>query len=273
MGKNKKIYNNKYRTKKPNFEKNSKKRDKEDPASESEFKDHFSAFDAHLKKIGLGLKDIDGDGNCLFRAISDQMEGSQENYKFYRALTCKYIEDNGEFFKLFISDDITIEKYLKLIGKDGVWGGNLELQALSKALKINFVVHMLNRPALIIVNDHENIKNEKPKTIHLAFHYGENIGEHYSSVRNLNDLESKGPAQPIIFKEEFFVGQTEEEKNEMENMETIIKKTEKLKIQENMNEGYPRNKKCFCGSKTAYKNCCLVAKKTATENPKNIVLI
>lgn len=271
MGKNKQI-NNKYRKNKPNFEKNSKKRDKKDPVSESEFKKHFSSFETHLKSFGLGLKDIEGDGNCLFRAVCDQLEGSEENYKFYRIITCEHLGKNEEFFKFFIPDDLAFEKYLKLIAKDGVWGGNLELQALSKALKANFVVHMLDRPSLIIVNDHEKSKNKEVKTLHLAYHYGENIGEHYSSVRNLDDLQGKGPAEPVKFNIEGMNYEEDEEIKE-EDFEELTEKTKKLTLKENVNEDYPRNKKCFCGSKKAYKNCCLLVKKTEIQKPKNAAIL
>lgn len=272
MKKNKQI-NNKYRKTKPNFEKNSKKRDKKDPVSESEFQKHYSSFEIHLKRLGLGLKDIEGDGNCLFRAVCDQLEGSEENYKFYRSITCEYLGKNEEFFKFFIPDDIKFETYLKLIRNDGVWGGNLELQALSKALKINIVVHMLDRPALILINDHEKLKIKEIKTLHLAYHYGESIAEHYSSVRNLDDLQSKEPAEPVKFNIEQNVYEEDEEKKEEEDVEEIINMTKKLNIQENLNEDYPKNKKCFCGSKKAYKNCCLLNKKKELQKPKNTAIL
>jgi OTU domain-containing protein 3 len=34
--------------------------------------------------MGLKVQNINGDGNCLFRAIADQLEGDQEKHGFYR---------------------------------------------------------------------------------------------------------------------------------------------------------------------------------------------
>lgn len=40
------------------------------------WKDHFQKYNDILKIRKLHLKDIEGDGNCLFRAISDQLNGN-----------------------------------------------------------------------------------------------------------------------------------------------------------------------------------------------------
>ena len=35
---------------------------------------------------------------------------------------------------------------------DGEWGGNLELQALSNSLDINFIIHLKKRSAMLITS-------------------------------------------------------------------------------------------------------------------------
>lgn len=44
-------------------------------------------FEASLKLVGLRIKEIGGDGNCLFRAVSDQLAGNEFNHGFYREET------------------------------------------------------------------------------------------------------------------------------------------------------------------------------------------
>jgi len=44
-----------------------------------------------LKINNLYLKDIEGDGNCLFRSISDQIHGHQDNHFEYRKQAGNYI--------------------------------------------------------------------------------------------------------------------------------------------------------------------------------------
>ena len=40
-----------------------------------------------MSKLGLRIKECGGDGKCLFRSFSDQCEGNEENYKFYKKET------------------------------------------------------------------------------------------------------------------------------------------------------------------------------------------
>lgn len=41
------------------------------------------------------------------------------------------MEENSDFYSLFIEDDMTFNDYLKEMSKDGEWGGNLELSAIA----------------------------------------------------------------------------------------------------------------------------------------------
>jgi hypothetical protein len=43
-------------------------------------------FNAQLRAQGMRVKDVAGDGNCMFRAICDQMEVSES-----RACVCVYV--------------------------------------------------------------------------------------------------------------------------------------------------------------------------------------
>lgn len=287
MGRNKKLCN-KY---KKNAGKNGKSNSHKCRTSDFEIWDkHFSLFQIKMQAFNLYLKDIKGDGNCLFRAIADQLEGNEGNHKKYRTFAVSELEEDREFFQHFIPDDIKFDKYLSLISTDGIWGGNIELQALSKVLGVNFVIHMIDRPPMIMSNEHGDPQideNGNVKYLHLAYHYGEHIGEHYSSVRNKEDKE--GPAKTIDFgllkllgtkengdymledsfgnneyEEENFGGEEklEEEFKLNEKMEKLeIKGKEKEKdstIKQKIKNDYPRNKKCYCGSKKAFKNCCLM---------------
>jgi len=250
---------------------------------------HFSSFQSKMLENELFLKDIKGDGNCLFRAIADQLDGDEGQYKKYRVSAVEQLQEDEEFFANFIPDDLTFSKYISIISTDGVWGGNIEIQALSKALGVNFVIHMIDRPPMIISNEHDEPQIDEKgnfRFLHLAYHYGEHIGEHYSSVRNLNDVD--GPAKSVNFallekiaagdlnNNEFFEGEVENGDVEEEKKKNFkFKEDEEYKLNEKIDNleiseekyakkinknDYPRNKKCYCGSKKAFKNCCLMKK-------------
>jgi OTU domain-containing protein 3 len=44
----------------------------------------FGDFDREMKETGLMLRDVVGDGNCLFRSVSDQVDGDESLHRIYR---------------------------------------------------------------------------------------------------------------------------------------------------------------------------------------------
>jgi len=81
------------------------------------------------------------DGNCLFRSIADQLEGHEKLHRKYRQEAIDHINANRDDFAPFIEDDETIDQYLSDMQKDGNWGGQIELTALSAVFKFNYIVH------------------------------------------------------------------------------------------------------------------------------------
>ena len=89
-----------------------------------------------------------GDGNCLFRALADQLEGNEKKHSNYREDSAKYILANKDMYVPFIEDDETIEEYCSDMSKDGVWGGQLEMNALAHCHKFNVIVHQVDNPSM-----------------------------------------------------------------------------------------------------------------------------
>jgi len=105
-------------------------------------------FKLQLSPLGLKVKEIQGDGNCMFRAIADQLEGDQAMHSMYRQAAVEYILSNKEDFVPFIEDDETIQEYCKDMASDGVWGGQLEMNALATEFKFNLIVHQVDNPSM-----------------------------------------------------------------------------------------------------------------------------
>ena len=54
-------------------------------------------FDRRMSKFlppNTYLRDVKGDGNCLFRAISHQLEGHENRKDYYRKQACEYMSQN-----------------------------------------------------------------------------------------------------------------------------------------------------------------------------------
>ena len=162
--------------------KNNKKKKKKNKNIKNEFK-------KELKSLGYYIREVEGDGNCLFRSVCEQLEGNEDDYQKYRDICVDYMKDNKEEFQPFIEDDQTIDEYIEEMSKDKEWGGNLEIYSLSKALKVNFYIYIYQHPIYIVKNF------DDPKyNIMLTYH----DGKHYNSLRKLEE-------------------KTEEEKNKEDN--------------------------------------------------------
>ena len=77
---------------------------------------------------------IDGDGNCQFRAVSDQLFGTQEHHQMVRSRSVAFMRDNAAQFSCFVVEPGAFEGYLALMlrGKRGkpTWGDELTLRAI-----------------------------------------------------------------------------------------------------------------------------------------------
>ena len=54
---------------------------------------------------------MNSDGNCLFRAIADQLEGDSSLHQKYREEAVDHIRGNQDDYVAFIEDDETVDQY------------------------------------------------------------------------------------------------------------------------------------------------------------------
>uniref|UniRef100_A0A5B6YYG5 Putative OTU domain-containing protein 5 n=1 Tax=Davidia involucrata TaxID=16924 RepID=A0A5B6YYG5_DAVIN len=122
---------------------------------------------------GLEVKRMLEDGNCLFRAVADQVHGDSEVYDLVRQMCMDYMERERDHFSQFITEGFT--SYCKRKRRDKVYGNNMEIQALSE---------MYNRPIHIYSYSTEPINifhgsyNTDTPPIRLSYHHG----NHYNSL-------------------------------------------------------------------------------------------
>ena len=62
-----------------------------------------TAVKTEIHRLGLGLRDVQGDGNCLFRALADQLWGVARRHGEVRKLVCDYLETNREGMEDFVA--------------------------------------------------------------------------------------------------------------------------------------------------------------------------
>ena len=157
----------------------------------------FAKFCRQLAALGLSVRTVEGDGNCLFRAIADQLGGT---HREWRRKVCAHMRSDPDSFAPFIvvedgdeEEDADFATYLARMGRNAEWGGHLELSALRDAVPCDVVVHNFGAPRYVLRCATAASDAGAPRrACHLAYV----SGMHYDSVRGAAD-DGSGPALPL----------------------------------------------------------------------------
>jgi len=141
--------------------------------------DDFSSLNTQLGTLGLTLKQIPGDGNCLFRALGDQLHGNSNDHFLYRTKVVNYMRQNRQDFEPFVEDDISFDSHLSSLAESGTFAGNDSIVAFARLHDITVVIHQLNKPLWQIHGGREG--RPGGSEVHISYHNG----DHYNSVRRL----------------------------------------------------------------------------------------
>lgn len=88
--------------------------------------------------VVLEEREMAGDGNCLFRSVSDQLYDSQDYHGIVRSGAVAYIRAEASFFSQYLTEDV--ETYCLRKEKDGEWGDDVELQALGEIYEVRIEI-------------------------------------------------------------------------------------------------------------------------------------
>eukprot|EP00088_Acartia_fossae_P024056 TRINITY_DN2502_c0_g1_i4.p1 TRINITY_DN2502_c0_g1~~TRINITY_DN2502_c0_g1_i4.p1 ORF type:complete len:316 (-),score=98.85 TRINITY_DN2502_c0_g1_i4:1534-2451(-) len=151
-------------------------------------KEH-EAILAKLKSKNYRLKEIPSDGDCLFASIADQLKNLSLELSVaqLRDKTATELEAKSEEYLPFLSnpntgDMLTEDEYKDYCHKmrsTPVWGGQLELKALSVVLSRPIQVIQGEGPDIVIGEEFSSAGQPLLLTYHRHLH---SLGEHYNSV-------------------------------------------------------------------------------------------
>ncbi|XP_055353555.1 OTU domain-containing protein 3-like isoform X2 [Paramacrobiotus metropolitanus] len=133
----------------------------------------YTDLDEQLRYLGLKIRIIEGDGNCFFRAMSDQLTGNCDTHGVYRKDTAHYMLAHRELFKDFILHE-DYEEYVHGLGQDAIYVDNDSVLAFARMMRLNVIVHQLNQIPLLIAGTTAPDARE----CHITY-----IPQHYNSVR------------------------------------------------------------------------------------------
>jgi hypothetical protein len=89
-------------------------------------------FSERLQKRGLHIVQIEGDGNCLFRAVSHQLFLNENRHDELRAKCVKHMIKHRKRFEMFC--DQNFDEHVQEMQKLGTWGDDLEIRALEEII-------------------------------------------------------------------------------------------------------------------------------------------
>ncbi|KAF8643977.1 hypothetical protein HU200_066616 [Digitaria exilis] len=107
------------------------------PSVDEAFSDHQRLLD-RLVLYGLVELKVNGDGNCQFRALSDQFYRTPEHHRFVRQQVVKQLESHPEFYAGYVPMDY--REYLKKMSKSGEWGDHVTLQAAADSYGVKVFI-------------------------------------------------------------------------------------------------------------------------------------
>ena len=147
----------------------------------------------------MRIEEVDGDGNCLFRAVAYQMYGDVELHEMVREKCMDYILANRNQFIAFIDtdEDETIEEYCDRKRKLKIWGDNLEIQALAEMYDRQIELYSYTTEPMLKFHEQSE---DSLEPIRISYH-GKN---HYNAVV----LQEWDPVKDNLIDEE--AGQVED---------------------------------------------------------------
>eukprot|EP00088_Acartia_fossae_P061061 TRINITY_DN732_c0_g1_i11.p1 TRINITY_DN732_c0_g1~~TRINITY_DN732_c0_g1_i11.p1 ORF type:complete len:387 (-),score=72.24 TRINITY_DN732_c0_g1_i11:409-1569(-) len=155
--------------------------------------DDCDQLNNQLLGLGLSLKIIPGDGNCLFRALGDQLDGNFHDHLHHRKSVVEYMLEHRDDFEPFVEDDISFDQHIRNLSEPGTFGGNDSLVAFARLHNLTIVIHQLDKPAWQVQYspaDGGGTSDNRSRELHISYHNG----DHYNSVRRCEDVNGTGPA-------------------------------------------------------------------------------
>lgn len=245
------------------------KKKKSNPRRNNNDNDDDISFRNSLINQGKIILEMEADGNCLFRSLSDQLyHDNGMKHDLVRHDVCQHLSNNKEEFRHFLlmndddEDILDIEEYIEKIMEDGEWGGNVEIVVASRVYKRNVIVFSVeyDNGALSIMCE-EKEANDSGDDLYLSYHGN----DHYNSVHSINGGGSKK-------KKTQQSSNNTPIKNDQVNYTATTSLSANIEEEETKSRSRPptRGSNCPCGSGRKYKKCCMAAEKSKKRLSKHL---
>ncbi|KDP30343.1 hypothetical protein JCGZ_17490 [Jatropha curcas] len=136
-----------------------------------------------LTTYGLEELQIEGDGNCQFRALADQLFRSPDYHKHVRKQVIKQLKHFRKLYEGYVP--MKYKSYLKKMKKSGEWGDHVTLQAAADRFGAKICLVTSFRDTCYI----EIIPKDNSPTRELWLSFWSEV--HYNSLYASGDVPSR----------------------------------------------------------------------------------
>lgn len=148
--------------------------------------------DMHCPKTNIATqrteKEIIGDGNCFFRAISFSLTNSEDFHNIVRNAVCEHMLENRELFHPFLNNELSVETHLlsSQMLQEGTWATEIEIFATAHLLNTDIYTFSGGCWVRFSIKDVESSAQNRTGAIYLN-HRQQN---HYDVVLSVNTEET-----------------------------------------------------------------------------------
>ncbi|XP_074580077.1 OVARIAN TUMOR DOMAIN-containing deubiquitinating enzyme 12-like isoform X2 [Curcuma longa] len=133
-----------------------------------------------LNTYGLYEVRVSGDGNCQFRALSDQLYWSSEYHKHVRKEIVKQLKEFPLYYEGYVP--MKYKRYYKKMAKSGEWGDHVTLQAAADKFQAKICLLTSFRDTCFV----EIVPQNQAPQRELWLSFWSEV--HYNSIYQLRDL-------------------------------------------------------------------------------------
>ncbi|KAL6533196.1 hypothetical protein OROMI_027308 [Orobanche minor] len=98
----------------------------------------FARLGERLALLGFVLKEVKGDGSCVFRALSDQLFRTKKEHLYVRRVAVAQLRVNRHMY-IHNWSDKRFNKYVKRMSKSGTWTDLIATMAVLDAIEVKMV--------------------------------------------------------------------------------------------------------------------------------------
>ncbi|RKP30498.1 cysteine proteinase [Metschnikowia bicuspidata] len=139
-----------------------------------------------LENRGLTVHEVQPDGHCLFRSLSDQLalrHDIQVTVEELRRTAAQYIRGHRDDFIPYLFDEETmavreVDDYTLELESTAMWGSDMEILALAKSYDSSVEVLTAGSAPITF-----NVEGSGPQLIVAFYKHSYGLGEHYNSCR------------------------------------------------------------------------------------------